>query len=82
LDQNTAYYELLQEAAFKTSPEPNITSWLVKRAHRRYGLSGTWNKDVAAAWVALGASGYAIDKGVNDGTGVCQMDVVDKLSRC
>ena len=38
LDQNPAYYELLQEAAFKEKPEPNVTQWLVQRAHRRYGL--------------------------------------------
>ena len=35
----------------------------------------TWNTDVADAWAALGASGYAVDKGVGDGTGVCQMGV-------
>ena len=35
LDQNPAYYELLQEAAFKAAPEPDLTAWLVKRAHRR-----------------------------------------------
>jgi hypothetical protein len=55
LDQNTAYYELLQEAAFKAQPESNLTSWLVNRANRRYGT--VKNPDVAAAWVALGASG-------------------------
>ena len=56
--------ELLQEAAFKAAPEPNLTDWLVRRAHRRYGLLGGHNADVAGAWAALGASGYAIDKGV------------------
>ena len=103
LDQNTAYYELLQEAAFKAAPESNITEWLVRRAHRRYGLlspqsleltaaegdgvrveggPAEWkfNSDVARAWAALGASGYAIDKGVGDATGVCQMDVSAKLT--
>jgi hypothetical protein len=55
LDQNTAYYELLQEAAFKAQPESNVTEWLVMRAFRRYGTLN--NPDVAAAWVALGASG-------------------------
>lgn len=108
LDQNTAYYELLQESAFKMAPESNITEWLVRRAHRRYGLlspqsleeaseeeglrvgglpveggPAEWkfNSDVARAWAALGASGYAIDKGVNDATGVCQMDVSAKLTK-
>ena len=42
--------ELLQEAAFKAAPEPNLTDWLVRRAHRRYGLLGGHNADVAAAW--------------------------------
>ena len=79
LDQNPAYYEMLQEAAFKAAPEPNTTSWLVQRAHRRYGLMLEPNADVAAAWTALGASGYAVDKGVSDATGVCQMDVASKL---
>ena len=87
LDQNPAYYELLQEAAFKTGPERNITEWLVQRAYRRYGLqaAGTststkvMNPDVAAAWAALGASGYAFDKGVSDSTGVCQMGLPGAL---
>ena len=81
LDQNTAYYELLQEAAFKAAPEKNLTDWLVERAHRRYGLlgGGGRNADVTAAWAALGASGYAIDKGVGDGSGVCQMGVTSEL---
>ena len=80
LDQNPAYYELLQEAAFKSAAEPNIIDWLIARAHRRYGLFGQGrNAHVSAAWAALGASGYAIDKGVNDGSGVCQMDVLANL---
>ena len=74
------YYELLQEAAFKEAPERNVTDWLIRRAHRRYGLSNAArNTAVTEAWAALGASGYAIDKGVGDGTGVCQMDVFAKL---
>ena len=78
-------YELLQEAAFKAAPQENITDWLVTRAHRRYGLhlnaGAERNADVSTAWAALGASGYAIDKGVNDGTGVCQMEAsVSQLS--
>jgi alpha-N-acetylglucosaminidase len=73
LDQNPAYYELLQEAAFKAAPERNLTAWLVKRAHRRYGLQAAGaaeNADVAAAWAALGASGYARNEAVSDTTGV------------
>tara|TARA_B110000208_G_scaffold190499_1_gene254540 strand:- start:116 stop:1954 length:1839 start_codon:yes stop_codon:yes gene_type:complete len=88
LDQNPTYYELLQEAAFKAEPEANITDWLVKRAHRRYGLhlassskgaAAQRNPDVTAAWVALGASGYAVDEGVSDATGVGQMAPHSKL---
>jgi alpha-N-acetylglucosaminidase len=83
LDQNPAYFELLQEAAFKVAPEPNVTEWLVTRAHRRYGLlgggGGGSDPRVTAAWAALAASGYAIDKGVGDSTGVGQMDVLDRL---
>ena len=81
LDQNPAYFELLQEAAFKAAPEPNVTEWLVARAHRRYGLSGGGGRDphVTAAWGALAASGYAIDKGVGDATGVGQMQPLNKL---
>ena len=81
LDQNPAYFELLQEAAFKAAPEPNVTEWLVTRAHRRYGLFGGGDRDphVAAAWGALAASGYAIDKGTSTKNGVCFMDVIGKL---
>ena len=57
LDQNPAFYELLQEAAFKTAPEPHIKEWLVKRAHRRYGLTAM-DADVKQAWYDLGLSGY------------------------
>ena len=71
---------MLQEAAFKAAPERNVTDWLIRRAHRRYGLpDAPRNTHVTAAWAALGASGYAIDKGVGDGTGVCEMDVLAKL---
>jgi hypothetical protein len=74
LDQNPAYYELLQEAAFKVAPEANLTQWLVDRAHRRYGLtSGAVDADVASAWADLGAGPYINDGPVHDGTGVGQM---------
>ena len=75
LDQNTAYYELLQEAAFKAQPEPNLVGWLVKRAHRRYGLNGGENPDVSAAWTALRNAGYANDGPVHDPTPVGQFPV-------
>ena len=73
LDQNSAYYELLQEASFKSSPEPDLTAWLVRRAHRRYGLHNAANADVTAAWTALRNAGYANDGPVADPTGVCKM---------
>ena len=45
------------EAAFKAAPEPNITEWLIKRAHRRYNLAGgPVNQHVASAWANFGAS--------------------------
>jgi alpha-N-acetylglucosaminidase len=78
LDQNPAYYEVLQEAAFKEKAEANVTEWLVKRAHRRYGLSdgipgaatAVENPEVASAWANIGGSGYAHDGQVHDPTGV------------
>ena len=82
LDQNPAYYELLQEAAFKAGPEPNVTEWLVRRAHRRYGLlggGGQRDPHVTAAWGKLAASGYTIDKGTSTQNGVGHMDVFSKL---
>ena len=64
-------YELFQEAAFKAAPERDLTAWLVKRAHRRYGLdSGDHDPDVSAAWTNLGNAGYANDGPVHDPTGV------------
>jgi alpha-N-acetylglucosaminidase len=69
LDQNPAFYELLQEAAFKAAPEPDVTAWLVRRAHRRYGLNGG-DVDVTQAWTDLAASGYANDAPVDDTTNV------------
>ena len=69
LDQNPAFYELLQEAAFKAAPETDVTAWLVRRAHRRYGLNGG-DEDVTQAWAELAASGYANDAPVDDTTNV------------
>ena len=69
LDQNPAYYELLQESAFKDAAESNLTDWLVRRAHRRYGLSAP-NREVGAAWADIGGSGYAHDGAVHDPTAV------------
>ena len=69
LDQNPAYYELLQEAAFKDVAESNVTHWLVRRAHRRYGLSAS-SLAVGSAWADIGGSGYAHDGQVHDPTAV------------
>jgi alpha-N-acetylglucosaminidase len=63
-----AYYELLQEAAFKNAPESNVTSWLIKRAHRRYGLVAAVDSDVASAWAGIAASGYSNNALVSDST--------------
>ena len=78
LDQNPAYYELIQEAAFSPAPVANLTAWLVRRGHRRYGLLGQQpNADVAAAWAALSESFYAMDAPVSDGTGVGILPATD-----
>ena len=69
LDQNPAYYELLQESAFKAAAESNLTDWLVRRAHRRYGLPAP-NWEVGSAWTNIRHSGYANDGAVHDPTAV------------
>eukprot|EP01052_Picozoa_sp_SAG31_P026067 SAG31_NODE_2335_length_5925_cov_3.925506_6_plen_359_part_00 len=63
-----AYYELLQESAFKSAPEPNVTSWLIMRAHRRYGLAAALDSDVASAWADIATSGYTNNALVSDST--------------
>eukprot|EP00040_Diaphanoeca_grandis_P017313 m.90087 g.90087 ORF g.90087 m.90087 type:complete len:978 (+) comp26364_c0_seq1:96-3029(+) len=78
LDQNPAYYELLQEAAFKTGPEQNLTTWLITRAHRRYGLTEDTDANVASAWARLGASVYSHDGAVHDCTGVASIPGSEK----
>ena len=68
-DQNPAYWELLLGAAYARAPVANVTEWLIARAHARYGLAAP-SPPVAAAWARLGASVYAVEQGVGDGTGV------------
>jgi alpha-N-acetylglucosaminidase len=68
-DQSPAYYELIQGAPWRTGPVPNITDWLVVRAHRRYGLRKV-SAAVAEAWRLLGESSYQDDLSVHDETGV------------
>jgi alpha-N-acetylglucosaminidase len=76
LDQNPAYYELLQESAFKPNAESNVTDWLVRRAHRRYGLlAPSW--DVGSAWADIGESGYGHDGQVHDPTAVGTLSPTD-----
>jgi alpha-N-acetylglucosaminidase len=81
LDQNPTYYELLQESAFKDAAEANLTDWLVRRAHRRYGLLSRESRQqgiataaadhhVGSAWAEIGRSGYAHDGQVHDPTAV------------
>ena len=78
LDQNPAYYELLQESAFKDAAEPNITDWLVRRAHRRYGLLHSASDHVGFAWADIGRSGYAHDGMVHDPTAVGTLEPTTK----
>lgn len=44
LDQNPVYFEILQEAAFRSQPIFNLSEWIIHRAHRRYGLFVTDEK--------------------------------------
>ena len=76
-DQNPIYFELIQEAAFRSAPVQNITDWAIRRAHRRYGLMGSYNSDVAAAWSALVSSVYSVDLTVHDNTGVGLLPGID-----
>ena len=47
----------------------NITDYVVRRQHARYGLIEP-NADVTSAWTLLVSSAYAQDLSVQDGTGV------------
>ena len=76
LDQNPAYYELLQEAAFRQTSEANLTDWLVHRAHRRYGLSSD-SAEVGSAWANIGQSGYTHNGQVHDPTAVSILPYVN-----
>ncbi len=79
LDQNPAVYELLQEASYRPAALDDIPAWLVRRAHRRYGIPLPFqgqvppsriNPYVDAAWRNLSASSYSVELGVGDSTGV------------
>lgn len=73
IDQNPAYYEILQEAPFRTEPLPDVGAYFVARAHRRYGVQGGPSASVTAAWTALAGGAYNMNAGVGDATGVGQL---------
>lgn len=72
IDQNPIYYEFIFEQSFRDEPVVDITSMVVERGHRRYGLSSE-NIDVAGAWRLLAESAYSIDLGVQDGSGLTHL---------
>ena len=69
LDQNPAYFELIQQAPFRAAPVANVSAWAIERAHRRYALT-EYSEPVAHAWGNLVFSSYSEDLGVSDETGV------------
>ena len=74
IDQNTIYYEYIYEQAFRDKPltDVQIKDNVVDRAYRRYGLLAE-DDDITRAWSLLANSAYAIDLGVQDGTGVAHL---------
>ena len=72
IDQNPIYYEEIFEQAFHDEPLQDITSMVVERGHRRYGLPSE-NIDVAEAWRHLAESAYSVDLGVQDGSGITHL---------
>ena len=69
IDQNPVYYDFMLEASWRSAPVTNITDYVVRRQHARYGLVEP-NADVTSAWTLLVRSAYAQDLSVQDGTGV------------
>ena len=69
IDQNPVYYEFVIGQNFREARVVNITTHVVDRSHRRYGLDAP-NNDVTQAWSLLVDSAYAQDLSVQDGTAV------------
>eukprot|EP00943_MAST-04B_sp_MAST-4B-sp1_P003537 g3537.t1 len=79
IDQNPVYYEFMCESNWREAPVVDIPSHIVRRSHRRYGLTfDTLNPHVDMAWRSLVASSYAQDLTVQDGTGVAHMGSIEK----
>lgn len=72
-DQNPPLFELIAQSSFASGPQPDVASWLVRRAHVRYGLVSE-DANVSTAWRALASSIYAADQPSHDTTGVARMN--------
>jgi hypothetical protein len=72
IDQNPLYYELMAEVNFHAEPIADLLDHVVKRAHRRYGLSKL-SAAVSEAWTLLADGVYTEDLSVQDGTGVAHI---------
>eukprot|EP00041_Stephanoeca_diplocostata_P034371 m.1169532 g.1169532 ORF g.1169532 m.1169532 type:complete len:497 (+) comp24509_c1_seq11:1832-3322(+) len=72
IDQNPVYYEYMLDVNIREAPIDNITTHIVQRSHRRYGLVEE-DSAVTTAWSLLVESAYAQDLSVQDGTGVAHI---------
>ena len=73
IDQNPLYYDFLYEQNFRSEPVKNLTSYLIKLNHKRYGLHET-DPHVVLAWTYLLKSSYSQDFSVQDMTAVAHLD--------
>jgi hypothetical protein len=72
IDQNPVYYELMADVNFHSQPVTDLVAYVVKRAHRRYGLMNS-NSAISEAWTLLADGVYTEDLSVQDGTGVAHI---------
>ena len=80
IDQNPVYYEFVIGQNFREARVANITTHVVVRSHRRYGLDAP-NADVTAAWSLLVDSAYAQDLSVQDGTAVGKLQGTSQFAK-
>ena len=73
IDQNPFYYDFLYEQNFRTEPVTNLTSCVIEKAHKRYGLKEI-DANVVEAWKKLLKSSYSQDFSVQDRTAVAHLD--------
>ena len=79
IDHNPIYFDLLFEQNFRSTPVPDLFDYLIKLAHKRYGLRTT-NEDVTTAWKHLSASFYSQGFSVQDRTGVAHLNPSESSS--